>query len=91
MHIIHTQYGDNGAAALLFNSLFEKLSREAENDLYVLPSSIDEIIVMPVDQKGMEELRNTVESINSSEVPDDRILSDNVYRYCRRTGQLMIV
>lgn len=91
MHIIHTQYGDNGAAALLFNSLFEKLSREAENDLYVLPSSIDEIIVMPVDQKGMEELRNAVESINSSEVPDDRILSDNVYRYCRRTGQLMIV
>ena len=61
MHIIHTQYGDNGAAALLFNSLFEKLSREADNDLYVLPSSIDEIIVMPVDQKGMEELRNIVE------------------------------
>ena len=91
MYIIHTQYGDNGAAALLFNSLFEKLSKEADNDLYVLPSSIDEIIVMPVDQKGMGELRNIVESINSSEVPDDLILSDNVYRYCRRTGQLMIV
>ena len=91
MYIINNHNGDNGADALLCNSMFESLSGKLENDLYILPASVDEIIVIPMGRHEASELRNLVKSINNHETPENMVLSDNVYRYCRNSGQMTIV
>ena len=64
---------------MLCGSLFEALSGKLENDLYILPASVDEIIVIPVGRHEASELRSLVEFINSHEPPENMVLSDNVY------------
>ena len=46
----------------------------------------------PVPDNGMDkdELRAIVRMINSREVPEDEVLSENVYRYCRKEKRLVI-
>lgn len=90
MYMISNQNQHNGAAAMLCGRLFETLAVKLETDLYVLPSSIDEIIVIPVIGHDTAELKNIVESINDREVPENMVLSDNMYRCSRETGQLAI-
>ena len=49
---------------------------------YVLPSSINEIIVIPVENVNTpDELKKMVWSINRFAVPEEKILSDSVYLY----------
>lgn len=91
MWVISNAAGFNGAAAMLYNSCFDRLAEQLGDDLYVLPSSIHEVIAVPVGEIKPDDLRNIVCSINASEVAEDDVLSDNVYRYCRRDGVLSIV
>ena len=90
LYIICNRYGNNGAVAMLCSRLFRVLAGKLESDLRILPCSVDEIIAIPADRHDAEELRNIVGLINSSEVPESMVLSDNVYRYCRKSGRLMI-
>ena len=49
---------------------------------YILPSSIHETIVVPFnDGMNVDELKNMVHEVNSTQVVADEILSDNVYVY----------
>ena len=53
-------------------------------DLYILPSSIHEVILLPklpIFEKN--ELVNMVREVNTEGVAADEILSDNVYEYNR--------
>lgn len=90
LYIIRNRRGNNGAAAMFCSRLFGILAGKLESDLRILPCSVDEIIAIPADWHDAAELRTMVGLINSSEVPESMVLSDNVYRYCRASGQLMI-
>ena len=80
----------DGAAVMLYEGYFDKLARRIESDLYILPSSIHEVIAVPDNGMDKDELRAIVRMINSSEVPEDEVLSENVYRYCRKEKSLVI-
>lgn len=90
LYIIRNRHGNNGAAAMFCSRLFGILAGKLESDLCILPCSVDEIIAIPADWHDPAELRNSVGFINSSEVPESMVLSDNVYRYCRDSGQWII-
>lgn len=79
-----------GAAVMLYEGYFDKLARRIESDLYILPSSIHEVIAVPDNGMDKDELRAIVRMINSREVPEDEVLSENVYRYCRKEKRLVI-
>ncbi len=79
-----------GAAVMLYEGYFDKLARRIESDLYILPSSIHEVVAVPDNGMDKDELRAIVRMINSSEVPEDEVLSENVYRYCRKEKRLVI-
>lgn len=81
----------NGAAVMLYNRCFDSLAEKMESDLYVLPSSIHEVIAVPTKDMNPDELRDMVHSVNTGEVSDDEILGYNVYRYSRKDSTLVIV
>ena len=73
----------NGAAMLLCPSTMDKIAEQVgSSSYYILPSSIHETIVVPFnDEMNIEELKNMVHEVNSTQVAADEVLSDNVYVY----------
>lgn len=80
-----------GAAVMAHPEYFESLSAKTGTDLYILPSSIHEVIVVPAEGMEPDELRKMVMEVNASELDREEFLSDNVYKYSRKTGGITIV
>lgn len=83
--------GAYGAAVLLYEECFEKIAEEAGADLYILPASIHEVLVIPVDEMPPEDLKDMVEAVNASEVLEEDILSGNIYLYNREKHRIEAV
>lgn len=80
----------NGAAVMLYPEMFKKLADWTRSDLYVLPSSIHEVIAIPDGGADPKILKSMVGAVNSSEVSKDEFLSENVYKYIRSENRLII-
>lgn len=83
MYVLTNRNTKYGAGAIAIPSVRRKiLDLFHGNDFYVLPSSIHEVIILPVDRTDMseEDLIHMVRSINRSQVAVPDRLSDQVYR-----------
>lgn len=78
-----------GAAVIAYPDFIEKALKKAGGPFYILPSSVDELLILPESfHPDPEELREMVRRINRTELsPEDR-LSDNVY-FCDGTSILV--
>ena len=81
MWIIGNERGINGAASMLYEDKLQKLANDMESDLYILPSSIHEVIAVSANMGEPEELAKLVEEINMSQVALEERLSNQVYHY----------
>lgn len=80
-----------GAACMLYPSLLAEFSDNVGKDLYILPSSIHEVLLLPTDTRcADEELRTLVRSVNSEQLPLSQQLSDTVYYYSREVKELVL-
>lgn len=75
---------------MLYPDTWEKVAALIGEDFYILPSSIHELIVVP-ESLGMNrlQLENMVEEINQTEVEQEEILSNTVYRYIRKEKRVI--
>lgn len=81
-----------GSACLYTLDGIKELADRLESDLYILPSSIHEIIAITYSEElKIEDLKDMVSEININEVPEDDVLSDNVYYYDRQQGRLKML
>ena len=80
----------NGAVVMLYAGYFGRLAESIGSDLYVLPSSIHEVIAVPAEGMGQFGLKAMVGEVNSCEVMEEEVLSENVYRYSRKDGNISI-
>ena len=82
----------NGAAAILFPDELQKIADKIGTDLYILPSSVHEIILLSTDNTmTVDELKETVRFVNSNELRQEEVLSDNVYLFNRHNPSIEIV
>lgn len=79
-----------GATSILYDDILNNLAEMVKSDLYILPSSIQEVIAVPVQGENLDELRNLVESANRDCVKLEEILSNQVYYYSRNLRKLSI-
>ena len=81
----------NGAGVILYQGLLQEFADRVDSDFYVLPSSIHETLLIPVDGgMDIEYLKDMVRTVNRTEVAPDEILSDSVYYYNRSTDRVEI-
>ncbi|MCM1287945.1 MAG: DUF5688 family protein [Clostridium sp.] len=74
----------NGAAYIAYDDIIGRLLQENDirENVYVIPSSIHELLLLPVNEKmDAETLQMMVQEINRNEVDAEDYLSDNVYSY----------
>ena len=81
MYVITNNNRHLGAISMMYPGLLEKLAKKEDANLFLLPSSVHEIIVLPDTGQDAEDLRNMVQEVNESQVAEEEILSDSVYYY----------
>lgn len=67
------------------------MSDKLGTDLYVLPSSVHEVIVISTQAGEPDDLQEMVQEINNSEVAPEERLSDSVYKFDSKVKELSIV
>ena len=84
MYVLSNKSRVNGAACILYKDLLKDFSIEMDKNLYILPSSTHEVILLPSD--GTQEsahLKAMVQEVNRTQVDEEEVLSDSVYYYDR--------
>ena len=93
LYVLTNEQQIYGAACMLYEGLLERTAEQLGADFYIYPSSVHEVILHPVSGKmqgSVEDMRNMVRGINASEVPEEEVLSDEVYYYDREEKKLLI-
>lgn len=83
MWIIGNSLGINGAASMLYEENLHKLAEKVGDDLFILPSSIHEVIAIPAGmaEGRLEDMVRTVQGANRDAVRLEDRLSNSVYHY----------
>lgn len=89
MYVLTNQQRFLGACCILYDDVLKEIAERLDSDLYILPSSIHEVILMPVTvTESVPALSQMVCDINQSEVSAEEILSDHIYYYHRSTDSI---
>lgn len=92
MYILTNSAKQYGASVILYPNLLNEISEELGEDLFLIPSSIHEFIIIPCScSPSKEELNQMVKEINKTELPDDEFLSDHIYLLPHNYRELFMV
>lgn len=89
--IISNAWHFYGAACMISPGVLEKEAEKMDSDLFILPCSVHEIIVLPA--KGEAEagdLHRIVQEANAAWKDTTEWLSDSLYHYDRKSGEITV-
>lgn len=82
MLVATVEGGFMGASVIQYPGFMEQAAEQVGGDLFVLPSSIHEVLLIPDDGKAdFHDLEAMVQTINEAQVAPEERLSDHVYHY----------
>ena len=67
-----------GAGVMVYPDVMKKLA-----DLFIIPSSVHEVLVVPYSEGEEETLLSMIKDVNSSDIKRDAVLSNSLYVYQR--------
>lgn len=77
-----------GAASVMFPEKLKELADTLKKDLYLLPSSLDEMMVLPADYMPAEEVHDILLQANKEAVTEEEWLSDRLYIYSKDSNAI---
>ena len=94
-YILTNSNYQNGAVQMLNKQMLKSAAGILKGNFLLLPSSVHDLILMPVNQQedGGTQARQfaaIVQEVNDTQMEEDKILSYHVYQYCRETGKITI-
>ena len=66
---------------ILYPGMLQEISRKIGGAYFILPSSVHELILLPDSGEEAEDLLSIVVEINHTQVAEEEILTDAVYKY----------
>ncbi len=92
MYVLSNRTRVQGASCILYPDLLKDFAEAVKSDFYILPSSIHEVILLPVQgDEDSEALKKTVREVNETQLERAEVLSDSVYYFNRKRNQLSIL
>ena len=88
MYILSNEIAMEGASYILYEDILKDIRTQLGEDYYIIPSSINETIIVPCSTIDAEYTKNMLRNVNRNVVARQEMLSDNVYRF---DGKLSIV
>ncbi len=90
MYVLSNKENLYGAACIVYDGLIRSYADQFCSDLYILPSSIHEVILVPYDgQDRLEAFSDMVREVNETQVSPEDILSDHAYFYSRKRDEIV--
>lgn len=91
IYVLTNSAGTSGAACMFYEGILKDFAACLDSDLIILPSSIHEVLILPYSSSiSMEELADTVFSVNLEEVPEEDRLSNHIYFYSKASDKLTV-
>lgn len=97
MYMLSNKKRIEGAACLIYPNLIRDLAETVDSSLYIIPSSIHELLLIPAENADEDtntetekELRGMIKDINDTQTAPDEILSYSLYYYDKTEGKLII-
>ncbi len=79
-----------GAAGILYPGVLKKIAHEAGANLYILPSSVHEVILLAeTGEENVRFLKEMVREVNETQLLPEEVLSDSVYYYDREKREII--
>lgn len=96
LYVLSNRRGINGAVCVLYPGLIKNIAESMGSSLYIIPSSIHEMLLMPVaddddDACNEAEIKRMVQEVNDGYVEAEDILSNSVYYYDRKKERIMML
>lgn len=92
IYVLTNNRGINGASCILYEDILEQFAAKINSDLFILPSSIHEVLLVP--ETGFinsSDLILMVREVNATQVAAEEVLSDNIYLYSRESKSVTLL
>lgn len=91
MFVLTNVHKLNGASCMFYKDVIESFATEKKANIYILPSSIHEVILVPaVEGLSKNELSLMVQDVNREELSAEEVLSNHVYVYDYKNNELIM-
>jgi hypothetical protein len=81
-----------GATTVLYTGLVKSIATDLNKDLYIIFSSVHELIILDAEAKtSSSRIKSVIRTINETVVEPKDVMSDNLYRYCIADDTIKIV
>lgn len=94
LYVMTNGDGYYGAAAILYNSALKNFAGKMNKDLYIIPSSIHEVLLLPADCRDDEfvkSMQDMVFEVNTMHVTKEERLSYNIYYYSKDDDSIIVL
>lgn len=87
MYVLTNNLKLYGASCMLYPEVLADFAKSKDSDLYIIPSSIHEILLIPKEKhSNLSDLNTIIQDVNTSQVLKEEVLSDHAYYFDRTTG-----
>ncbi|MCM1100774.1 MAG: DUF5688 family protein [Clostridium sp.] len=92
LHVLCNEQRSVGAACMIYPRVLRQVAEQWEDDLYILPSSIHEVLLLPAGgTEDTGQLLAMVREVNRTQVAPEEVLSDNLYFYDRSANRVEVI
>lgn len=92
MYVLTNKNKYYGAVCILYREFLHAFAQELGKNLYILPSSIHEVILVPdTGREDVVQLGAMVAEVNATQLEPEEVLSDNVYYYDRDAQKTILL
>lgn len=88
MFVLTNNVRINGAACITYPGVLKEFAEQHESDVYIIPSSVHEVILIPGVEWDRDKMDKMVVEVNENELDPVEILSDHVYVFKREDGEI---
>lgn len=89
-YVLTTSYMSYGASYIFDTETMEYFANKWDSDLFICPSSIKEIIVLPANLMNERDVSEMIKDVNK-ECPKDVFLSNTLYKFYRDTKLISMI
>lgn len=92
LYVLTNKWKMFGAGTILYSKKIKELSAKLGKDLYIIPSSVHELILIPCQEnEDVQYMKEMIWEVNRTQVATDEVLSDALYYYDRGEDRIALM
>ncbi|MBQ2643229.1 MAG: hypothetical protein IJF94_05455 [Eubacterium sp.] len=89
MYVLSNKKKYFGAACIRYPGVLRDFANQQNENVYVIPSSVHEVILVPHSEGNRLDLENVLQDVNRNEMDQMEVLSDHVYLFDRENEEII--